>query len=264
VSLKSFLNTNTELENENGLYFQKNLRRKQLFEREYIALREKENRIYSDEDLRKLPSVSDSKTQKEWKIRKHSADKLCKYLQQKKPASILELGCGNGWLCNYLSQHISAEICGVDINETELSQAARVFSSDRVSFVYADIFTDVFSTLKVDVVILASSIQYFSDVRRLIRKLQPMLTADGEIQIIDSPLYENRTESLAARQRSELYFTTGDHVRMREYYFHHCYQDLDGTNYQIQNHKASGLKKLFSFATNESPFPWIRIKKSTG
>ena len=52
---KDFLN-NISLEFSDGLYFQKNLSRSQSFEKEYISLRKKEGRIYSDALVAKLVS----------------------------------------------------------------------------------------------------------------------------------------------------------------------------------------------------------------
>ncbi len=54
--------------------------------------------------------------------------------------AILELGCGNGWLSHLLSQSLQRDVCGIDVNRTELTQAARMFGHDqRLSFIAADI-----------------------------------------------------------------------------------------------------------------------------
>src|SRR4051812_13830112 len=86
----------------------------------YLAVREKEGRVYSDEEVRNLPNSS--RHSDEWKIRKETAKKLRAYLKGK---NILEVGCGNGWLANYLNA------TGIDINEFEVNQALRVFRGLR-------------------------------------------------------------------------------------------------------------------------------------
>src|SRR6478609_3338202 len=71
----------------------------------YIALREKEGRLVSDEELLKLPEVNAFHIHlKEWRIRKKSCDQLLNYVAKKnRPLKILEIGCGNGWLSNRLA-----------------------------------------------------------------------------------------------------------------------------------------------------------------
>src|SRR6187549_447683 len=71
----------------------------------YIALREKEGRLVSDEELLQLPEVSLFHIHlKEWRIRKKSCEHLINYVAKKnRPLKSLEIGCGNGWLSNQLA-----------------------------------------------------------------------------------------------------------------------------------------------------------------
>ena len=97
----------------------------------------------------------------EWKYRKISAERILKYLERTKAENILELGCGNGWFANLISKRKKSITVGVDINETELIQAARLFSKEHTLFVYGDIFETVWPTNCFDIIILNSSLQYF-------------------------------------------------------------------------------------------------------
>src|SRR5256885_16517519 len=98
------------------------------FEESYIALRRKENRIYSDKEVAQLPDIDIQHQHfKEWMIRKASAKKLINFFKKKKqPLKILEIGCGNGWLSNQLSGIENSDVTGLDINMEELQQAGRV------------------------------------------------------------------------------------------------------------------------------------------
>src|SRR4030095_8712292 len=74
------------------------------FTGEYLALRAKERRIYTDEELMALPSISNNHPHaKEWAVRASSARELLGYLRLKGAKQILEVGCGNGWLSDMLS-----------------------------------------------------------------------------------------------------------------------------------------------------------------
>jgi len=52
------------------------------FETIYTQLRQKERRIYTDEEVAQLPSISPTHIHfKEWLVRKHSSQKLVTYLK---------------------------------------------------------------------------------------------------------------------------------------------------------------------------------------
>jgi hypothetical protein len=66
----------------------------QAFERMYVAVRDKEGRLYSDKQVAALPDIDAAhRYYKEWKLRKHSADQLIGFLKkQRRPLNILEVG----------------------------------------------------------------------------------------------------------------------------------------------------------------------------
>ena len=159
------------------------------FEKDYIKLRSSEGWIYPDEMVLTLPdSKAPAIHASEWKYRKISAERILKYLERTKAENILELGCGNGWFTNLISNRKKFNTVGVDINETELVQAARLFSNERTLFVYGDIFEPVWPTGCFDIIILNSSLQYFPYPQLLITKLLSLLTPNGEIHILDLSL----------------------------------------------------------------------------
>ena len=82
-----------------------------VFDQLYGKLRLKEGRLFSDEDIPYLPQVhSNHPYHKEWVIRKHSCKALINYITHKENfASILEVGCGNGWLCSRIAHAVDAE-----------------------------------------------------------------------------------------------------------------------------------------------------------
>ncbi|MEO8398631.1 MAG: hypothetical protein ABI550_02325, partial [Ignavibacteriaceae bacterium] len=81
----------------------------------YLKVREKEGRIYDIETLKKLPDVhKNHRHSKEWSLRKKSAENLTKYFLQFSEEKILDLGCGNGWLSNYLVEKTSHKLFAVD------------------------------------------------------------------------------------------------------------------------------------------------------
>ena len=232
----------------------------QAFEEQYIHIRQKEQRLYDNKTLLQLPVVSpDDPHYSEWKIRSASALKLKKYLSRHQQSfNIAEIGCGNGWLSNLLASVNGIHVTGIDINETELKQAAAAFkNTPNLKFEYGDIRTGVLCNKKFDHIIFAASIQYFPSLKEIIRYSIEQLTGTGEIHILDSPLYTTAQRD-DARARTIIYFDTQEASVMSNYYYHHTWNDLVGLHYKLL-YKPSLFQHYI--LQNKNPFPWISIPK---
>ncbi|HEU5291858.1 MAG TPA: class I SAM-dependent methyltransferase [Cyclobacteriaceae bacterium] len=247
-----------------GVYFQHGLDKKEAFEKKYLSIREKENRIYSDDQVSKLPEISSTHPHfLEWQMRKESMYRLLYYLKSKKIKRILDIGCGNGWLSSHLAK-TKAEVFALDINEIELKQGSRVFKEmNNLTFLYADVLSNPFKNENLfDLIVVSSAIQYFPDVRSLLSSLQLLLSDQGEIHILDSPVYQSKTEAVRAKKRSEEYFNSMGHAWMNYYYFHHTIDQFRLFNFKILYDPASFFSRLKNRFVKASPFPWIVIPKS--
>lgn len=231
-----------------------------LFEERYNQVRSKEGRIYTDEALRALPEVPvNHPYYGEWRVRKRSSHQLIRYLAAKnKPQHIVEIGCGNGWLCHRLSLIPGARITGQDINLTELQQAARVFGgASNIRFISGDLYSEGFAALEADVIVFAASIQYFPSLEKTVEWSLRQLSPGGEVHILDSPFYEPGEVS-GAKKRALDYFVAMGFPEMAQYYFHNTPAALRAFNPQLlYNPRSIGSRIL----RRKNPFPWYRIKK---
>lgn len=230
------------------------------FEKAYLNVREKEGRLYSDEIVAQLPRLPKGHPHfKEWKMRQWNTERLLQYLQKKEANSILDLGCGNGWLTHQIAKRTKAKVLGVDINSTELLQANRLFSNDNCQFAYGDIFQEGLPMYFFDIIILDSCVQYFPDLKQLVNRLQSFLKRNGEIHILDSPFYDEKKVK-EARQRSYDYYLERGNEKMKAHYFHHTWQTLQQYNYKILYRPDTFLNWLGrKFLKQGTPFPWILI-----
>ena len=238
----------------NGVYWLNEPSRE--FEEIYIKLRKTEDRVYSDSEVKLLPGISPGhRHYKEWQLRKKSSEVLIDYIRQKENhKSILDLGSGNGWLSNKLGEINQCEVIGMDINITELEQAARVFANKpNIAFARGDVFK---LEMKFDYIILAGVIAYFNDLKKLIASLLNNLNSGGEIHIIDSPFYAITAD---AKQRSEIYFKQIGFPQMSKHYYHHSLDALKEFNYSILYNPHLILNKLKRLLNPNPPFYWIRI-----
>lgn len=226
------------------------------FSREYLAVRKKEGRILTDDDVQKLPYLN----RHEWPFRIKSTERFIKYItNKKKPMHALTIGCGNGWFAHKISQ-ISNEIkvIGLDVNREELEQASRVFKDKNLQFVYADIFKapDIFKN-QFDIIVLNGAIQYFKDFKALISQLKSFLKANGEIHIIDSPFYKF-SEIENAKRRTKVYYKKLGIPEMASNYFAH--DEIFVKNFdRLYTYKKSIINKLLG--KKDSPFTWFRLIK---
>jgi ubiquinone/menaquinone biosynthesis C-methylase UbiE len=230
------------------------------FENIYISSRQKENRIYSDEQVAQLPFIEPSHIHyDEWQVRIRSYARLIRYLEKKtRPLMILEVGCGNGWLSAKLANLSDSTVTGIDVNKTEISQARRVFrGKSNISFAVADLMNVEFD-VKFDIILFAASMQYFSSFDNIIREALSLLKENGEIHIMDSHFY--RAKDLErARERSRSYYQSIGFDAMAEFYFHHSFDSLKNYRHSLLFNPLSIKNRLFA---KQDPFPWICITAS--
>ena len=230
------------------------------FEELYISLRKKEKRIYTDEQLASLPDIEVTHPHAgEWKTRKRSAGRLYRHLQQKKrPLSILEVGCGNGWLIAKMATLENVRATGIDINTMELAQAKKVFSHyPNLTFIAADIENGWLRNRKFDVIIFAAALQYFPSSDTVLRLSLAALNEGGEIHILDSIFYPTAEVENAALRTLNYYRSIG-FESMAKYYFHLPKKILERFHTKLLYDPSTFINRIFR---KQDRFPWIMISK---
>ena len=238
------------------------------FQENYLAIRKKEGRLFSDARVATLPDSPESDSfYREWLMRKNTLERFGKYIdnhQLQRP--VLDIGCGNEWFSSYLKRLTGQTVIGIDINIEELEQAARVFKKEDLFFVFGDVFDDVFLPGRFHLITLNASVQYFPDLHLLLNRLSALLHEKGEIHLLDSPFYTDGAEAERARGRSLQYYTKIGFPEMAGHYHHHHLTELNEpgpfTVDLLYNPHSLINKLIKSFVRNLSPFPWIRITNS--
>ena len=95
----------------------------------YLEARSREGRLLPDATVAALPELPRGHPlADEWRQRADSAARLVAYVRRRpRPMTIVDLGCGNGWLADRLATVDGSSVVGVDVNAVELEQARRVF-----------------------------------------------------------------------------------------------------------------------------------------
>lgn len=225
------------------------------FEAAYLKIRQIENRVYTDEEVKRLPF---SKKQKdEWALRAKSARRFKRYLDQNhRNSSLLEVGCGNGWFTHLCSTSVTMAV-GVDINLQELEQAARLFGVENTQFHYWNLFESSPFNRKFNLIVLNAAVQYFDNFNALMERLKDLLVENGEIHIIDSPFYK-KEDIPAAQKRTVEYYSNKAVPGMAANYYHHDLSLLTDFD-ELYKGRVSKIQKLL--LGKDSPFSWYRYIK---
>jgi ubiquinone/menaquinone biosynthesis C-methylase UbiE len=239
----------------------------QPFEEFYLAVREKEDRVYSDEIVTRLPNFlyENGEAQvAEWEMRRATCDRFSDYLSRntRLGKNVLDLGCGNGWFSNWLVDHGAKHVSAVDLNKTELEQARRCFSSNQISFYHANIYTDQLPEAPFDLITVNACVQYFADLSVLLYQLKSRLAEGGEIHFLDSQFYAAK-DAENAKQRSGDYYRQMGVPEMAGHYFHRRWDELESEDHDVLYTpiQRTLLKRFIGIeAAGNSPFPWIRIR----
>lgn len=232
----------------------------------YLAVREREGRVLSDEMALRLPfTAPDSRQQREWAWRRRSFSRFRRYLARRfrgREFSLLDLGCGNGWMSLRLAGLPGAGIWAADVNLPELQQGARlaaITGLSNIRFVFADILENTLPEGHFDLVVLAASVQYFPNVSTLVAALKRVLKPGGDIHFLDSPFYPDEVRRLSAREASRQYYTRLGVPEMAEYYHHHRWADVAALG--GKNLNDGFISRLLQRIRYLGPFPWVRISE---
>jgi len=229
------------------------------FEKLYRQLHEKEGRLYNDEELVQLPRTKYGDVNcREWLKRNNSLKRLLHYLKQKRDAlNILEVGCGNGWLAAQLARNTKNNVTGIDIDNTMIEQAKRVFANlPNLDFIEFDFNNEYFEEQKFDIVILADSLQHFYSFKKTMATAMEHLTLQGEIHIMDTALY-GQHEVAAVRERKENYLHSIGLEQLAAFYFYHSMDELKKYNYRVLYDPYSWINRVLH---HNSPYYHIIIK----
>lgn len=233
------------------------------FEKLYLKLLKRDKRLYSDEEVKLLPYASKKNPHKaEWALKTKSFLRFRDYLSKKESTlNVLELGCGNGWLTGQLAKDYNHNYFCIHTNLVEVEQAARIFVKDNIRFFYGDITKASLPTNIFHIVIVNSTLQYFSDIDTLFKELFTVSKSYGEVHIIDTPFCK-ANELMQARNKSLKYFTALGLPDMSKMYHHHTIEELKYFRHQFLYNPAILKNRLSNFMYNDnSSYPWILVTR---
>lgn len=115
------------------------------------------------------------------RIQKRMAERLFSFLKKKNYSSILEIGCGTGFLTELASKNLEFETYkAIDIVEDCKEYISEI--SSRINFTQNDVETYIKdSSEKFDLIISNAALQWVENFEEVINRLKSMLKPDGEL-----------------------------------------------------------------------------------
>lgn len=230
------------------------------FEALYLEARRREGWVYSDEEVARLP-LGPARHEEVWRMRAGSARRWLAYARARLAgASVLEVGCGNGWFAAAIAREVpGARVVGIDACAQEVAQASRVFAGAGVEWWCGDPLA--VSLPAFDVVVLNGAIQYFAEIGALFRAVAGW----RELHVLDSPFYPSAREAAAARERSARHYAAlGVPEMAGRYHPHEVGEIARWRPSWLHDPRRWRVRVARRLGVAVSPFPWLRFRPVSG
>jgi len=127
--------------------------------------------------------------------------------------TLLEVGCGNGANCHYISsEHPNIQVIGIDLNRENIEIAIENKSTDKIKFIVDDAQKlENIDDNSIDLLICIESALHYPDKHEFFNQIKRVLRPDGEFVIADIlRRSEDRGRSLWWWKKSMLLYHTNE------------------------------------------------------
>jgi ubiquinone/menaquinone biosynthesis C-methylase UbiE len=231
----------------------------------YRRARAAEGRLLDDALVAGLPSLpSGHPLALESALRRQTAARFLAWLAgTPAPRTVLDVGCGTGWLAAAVARIPGTRAIGIDLDGPELDQARRVFGQPGGAAYIAGV-AETFdaAALAPDVIVLASVIQYLADPAEVVGRLLAACRPGGSVHVLDSPLYRS-DEVAAAAARTAAHYARIAVPELAAAYHHHTLEAFAGLAPVVVRARPAAWRQRVAARLGRpiSPFPWLRFDR---
>lgn len=122
-------------------------------------------------------------------------NKLLEVLKLKMNERVLDLGCGNGFITEYLQKETGAYFQGVDISEEAIAQAQKMATTKRLAFSVGNMNNLNFKPHVFDCVVSIDTLYYVDDLEETFKQMMAVLKPEGRMGIFFTQWISNIEES---------------------------------------------------------------------
>ena len=112
-------------------------------------------------------------------------EKLLQILKLNENSKLLDLGCGNGYITEYLQEYADSNVIGIDLSPAAIESAINrtKIKSDKLKFEIGDMMNLKYNPNSFDSIILIDTHYFVDDFEALIDKLIELIVPSGKICI---------------------------------------------------------------------------------
>jgi len=189
--------------------------------------------------------------------------KLLEVLNLQENNRVLELGCGNGFITEYISDVTGAHITGVDYSKTAIKNAVERTKDkkEKLSFLCQDIKKMDFSAGTFDAVIVIDTLHFVDNIDKMVKKMKNSLKPNGQMGIFFTQrifsddlkdwLQPDNTQLAQSLKKYNLNFKTWDFTKEEAEQWRKKLQVLEELKPEFE---AEGNLLLFKLRYNEANF----------
>ena len=134
---------------------------------------------------------------------------VLKTLKELNPKSILDIGCGTGYIIKKIKNSLDVEIVGCDINTNRLSIASKVFGRKLVT---ADITKLPFKNSSFDAVIAVEILEHLNDIDAAISEIKRVSKNYVIITVPNEPFF--KLANFLRGKNIKTFGNTPDHIHL--------------------------------------------------
>ncbi|MBL7197993.1 MAG: class I SAM-dependent methyltransferase [Candidatus Omnitrophica bacterium] len=128
----------------------------------------------------------------------------------KKRLKIIDLGCGDGILSQYVAANGRLDVIGVDSDFERLKRAKKIVDNKKIKLIEADLVNLCFRNSEADVILLHHVIEHIDDVSKVLKNCFGLLRGGGFL-ILGIP-NENSVFGKISRFLHKKLYEKGEHV----------------------------------------------------
>jgi len=175
---------------------------------DYGRIRSAEGRGSDESDYYRALPFADitGKNSDQWRIRARTFQHFVRRVVTRERLKILDLGAGNCWLSNRLTE-LHHQPVAVDIfsDQRDGLRAARHYPG-KIPVVEADFDRLPFDDSHFDLIVFNASFHYSSDYARTLAEARRCLRPEGQVVILDSPIYKLSQHGEQMRVERQTFF----------------------------------------------------------
>lgn len=181
--------------------------------------------------------------------------------------TVLDLGCGYGWHCQYAAEQGASSVTGIDLSTKMLEKARQLNTAKNVVYQHSSIENFSAEAASFDLIISSLALHYVQDLDAVFEKAAQLLVPHGELYYsVEHPVFTSRAQQdwIYSHEKQPLYWPVDHYFEegQRETQFLGTY--VMKYHRTIETHVMALLKAGFEITALIEPLPSDAMMEKMG